>query len=159
MIRRKEKALDLSSCLKQEEVPNPWEGESTSKADSFSPEGLWEEKRQRENKQVRAQSSFPSSCGPGTPTGAVASEISRYISKSQEYWAVGTYPWGHQKKVITQGEDKFTATLNIEFWLSSVESLDLRNGEEQNNGSSWQIALGESGLIKASITNEVTKNL
>lgn len=73
--------------------------------------------------------------GPETPTSAMASEISRYIWKNQEYWAIGTHPWECQKKVITQGKDKFAATLNIEFWLSSIQSLDLRNGEEQKNNA------------------------
>ena len=41
-----------------------------------------------------------------------------------------------------------------------VYKIYLRNGEEQkNNGESWEVELGESGLTKISITNEGTENL
>lgn len=116
-----------------EEVPNTREGGSTSKAHSFPPQGLQRGDRGKTNSSGHNVLFLPH-WGPETPTGALASEISRYIWKNQEYWTVGTHPWGQQKKVITQGKDKFAVILIIEFWLSGIQSLDPRNGEEQSNG-------------------------
>lgn len=117
-----------------DEVLSTWEGGSARKTHSLPRERLWEERRQ--GKQIGQGSIF--SCflprGPETPTCTMASEISRYVWKTKEYWAVGTHPWGLQKKVTTQSKDKFVATVNTEFWPSGVQSLDLRRGEEWNNG-------------------------
>lgn len=128
----KEKALDLSSCLIWRKSQIHGKGEVQAKPTLSHLKDCREEtgKTNRSGHNVL----FLPHWGPETPTGALASEISRYIWKNQEYWAVGTHPWGQQKKVITQGKDKFAVILIIEFWLSGIQSLDPRNGEEQNNG-------------------------
>lgn len=126
----------------RDEVLNTWEMGSTRKAYSFPPERLLEERRRGRTNRSGTMFSWFLPCGPETPTCTVASEIPRYVWKSKEYWAVGTHPYGHQKKVITQSKDKFVATLNAEFWPSGIQNLPKEWGgaEEQ-----WRILGGWIG--------------
>lgn len=90
------------------------ERKRTRKAHSFPPEGCGKKGDREEKTRSGHNVLFPPLLGTDHQLVQWLQNYPDCAWKNQEYWAVGTQAWGHQRDITTLSKDNFAATLNTE---------------------------------------------